>query len=176
MPLHSWSVVLCAVVIPSRGRTATERSILVQMASASWKRHLSDAPEVPPPLPLTPPSIPPASLPPTWCDDSCSSSADGACDDGGYGAARAHCAAGTDCTDCGPRVAYPSHPPPPMMCIEWAPFTSPPPSPPPPSPPPSLPPGIPPSPPPPSPPPPSPPPPSPQPPSPPPVPPPPSPP
>lgn len=39
---------------------------------------------------------------PTWCEDSCTLSQDGICDDGRFGAASGLCGRGTDCSDCGP--------------------------------------------------------------------------
>lgn len=41
------------------------------------------------------------------CADSCGSSNDGECDDGGPGSIYDICAFGTDCGDCGPRIAPP---------------------------------------------------------------------
>jgi len=40
---------------------------------------------------------------PALCGETCSSSSDGDCDDGGFGAEYSNCAYGTDCTDCGSR-------------------------------------------------------------------------
>ena len=46
------------------------------------------------------------------CDDNCAYSNDGICDDGGLGSQSvAYCSYGTDCTDCGGRVAMPAAPP-----------------------------------------------------------------
>jgi hypothetical protein len=75
-------------------------------------RELAAAPRttpVPPsgqPVP-SPRAIPaPSPLPNlALCSDSCRSSNDGACDDGGPGAQHDVCAYGTDCSDCGPRPA-----------------------------------------------------------------------
>ena len=38
------------------------------------------------------------------CENTCPSSNDGECDDGGEGSIFALCALGTDCADCGPRT------------------------------------------------------------------------
>ena len=49
---------------------------------------------------------------PPQCDDNCAYSNDGICDDGGLGSQSvAYCSYGTDCTDCGGRVAMPAAPP-----------------------------------------------------------------
>jgi len=102
-------------------------------------------PSAPPPSP-PPPGPPPSPRPPAVCDETCESSNDGFCDDGGTfsdgGSASdtSYCDYGTDCIDCGPRnYSPPARPPDPP-----APPPSPPPLPPapppdPPVPPPSLP-------------------------------------
>lgn len=72
----------------------------------------------PPPSPQPPPPPPPAPRPPasawassivpttSWlCDDECSLARNGVCDDGGPGAYYVDCMYGTDCGDCGERVA-----------------------------------------------------------------------
>ena len=67
-----------------------------------------------PPLPTSPcPSPPPIPPPPIHCDNSCDEvgwMSDGVCDDGGPGADFSQCPYGTDCDDCGTRLA-PSPPP-----------------------------------------------------------------
>ena len=55
---------------------------------------------VPPPSPPLPPSYPAGR-----CVDTCSTSKDGACDDGGPGSEFSVCARYTDCVDCGRRAA-----------------------------------------------------------------------
>ena len=57
------------------------------------------------------------------CTSTCSTTSDGACDDGGIGSDYSDCAYGTDCQDCGARPVLP--PPPP-----WPPGRAPPPAPP----------------------------------------------
>ena len=43
-------------------------------------------------------------VPADTCSDTCSTAADGSCDDGGLDSDHAHCTLGTDCTDCGART------------------------------------------------------------------------
>ncbi|HJL18008.1 MAG TPA: hypothetical protein RMH99_20250 [Sandaracinaceae bacterium LLY-WYZ-13_1] len=54
------------------------------------------------------PEAPPAGDPASGCTDTCRWATDGACDDGGAGAAYSVCALGTDCSDCGPRDGSPA--------------------------------------------------------------------
>jgi len=76
---------------------------------------LRDVAPPPPPAPAPPP---PVSHPPPFgngepiCANDCSHSSDGDCDDGGDGSEFFICAAGSDCQDCGPRLAFPPPPPP----------------------------------------------------------------
>eukprot|EP00966_Prymnesium_polylepis_P159099 3676920-Prymnesium_polylepis.1 len=65
----------------------------------------------PPPPAFVPPT--PALPSPAGCGETCSYSADGDCDDGGAGAEFTACLIGTDCTDCGVRLAQPPPPSPP---------------------------------------------------------------
>ena len=73
----------------------------------------------PPPSPPSPPSPPkPPARPPyppnvVLCGETCVYASDADCDDGGPGSEFPLCAYGTDCTDCGPRLARP--PPPPKL-------------------------------------------------------------
>ena len=60
-------------------------------------------------------TIPTASL----CTESCYYSQDGDCDDGGSGAEFTACTLGTDCTDCGTRVALEFPAPPPSLPPPW---------------------------------------------------------
>ena len=54
---------------------------------------------------------PPPLPPPNLCTDTCHYESDGDCDDGGQGAEYSSCELGTDCADCGSRVASSSLPP-----------------------------------------------------------------
>ena len=103
-------------------------------------------PSVPPPaLPLSPrapplpPSHPPPPSQPTLCDNTCVTSGNGVCQDGGYNSPSG-CAYGTDCADCGPRppvtiipspspYSPPPHPPPTPPHLPGAPPGLPPPAP-----------------------------------------------
>ena len=95
------------------------------------------SPPPPPTPPSNPPPYPPApSSPPQVCNDYCSEYGwveDGVCDDGGIGSEYVGCSFGTDCTDCGIRLAPsppPSVPPPPPAPPPSPPPCSPPPTPP----------------------------------------------
>ena len=65
-----------------------------------------DAPS-PPPLVATPPLLPPGVI----CNNLCVYATDEDCDDGGDGSEYSACSLGSDCDDCGPRVATPPSPP-----------------------------------------------------------------
>ena len=65
-----------------------------------------------PPAPPVPPSPPPPPSLPGVCSNSCLTSGDGFCQDGGDGASNALCTFGTDCIDCGTRISSPPPPPP----------------------------------------------------------------
>eukprot|EP00966_Prymnesium_polylepis_P206058 4774681-Prymnesium_polylepis.1 len=64
-----------------------------------------------PPRPPLPPQQPPSPSNPARCIDGCYYSFDGSCDDGGAGSEYHFCGFGSDCTDCGVRVAAPASPP-----------------------------------------------------------------
>ena len=74
-------------------------------------------PSAPPPSP-PPPGPPPSPRPPAVCDETCESSNDGFCDDGGIlsdggtASETSYCDYGTDCIDCGPRNYSPPLRPP----------------------------------------------------------------
>lgn len=53
------------------------------------------------------------------CEETCNYSADGDCDDGGAGAEYTACTLGTDCLDCGSRVALDYPPPSPTLPPPW---------------------------------------------------------
>ena len=67
--------------------------------TADGRERLKDD-EVPFLVPPASPPLPPS--PPAPCDNTCSMSSDGACDDGGPGSEFSVCARYTDCVDCGP--------------------------------------------------------------------------
>ena len=69
---------------------------------------------------------PPPVTPGLQCQETCSFSADGECDDGGSGAEFSECSLGTDCIDCGYRAdqSLAASPPPPNL--PYLPWTAPP--------------------------------------------------
>ena len=80
---------------------------------------LPPPPPSPPKLPPQPPSPPrppttPAEVP--ICEESCHYPADAFCDDGGPGSQYNICSFGSDCSDCGTRLASSPAPPPPPSC------------------------------------------------------------
>ena len=82
-------------------------------------RNASFAPPTFPPIPPAPPPMPPITPGGAVCTNTCDACAvsddqstcarfqDGHCDDGGPGSRSAQCPVGTDCADCGTRLAPP---------------------------------------------------------------------